>query len=361
MDESVDLAALAESVATVLRADFDRRRLHALIDGDATIGTALQRQAAELGWLSIGLSEESGGLGLGLAGLSAVQVELGRALVPSVHLATVAAAAVLDEVGSEEVRARLPEVASGAIRIAIPAQASPAQVSEDRIDPVGTRMLGAMDAAWLLVETDGPNGRGIALIEGGGERTALPMWDKTQHLFGAAGGAREPLLLIEGAAGHRACQRLQAIAAILLASDSLGGAEAILAQTIEYLKTREQFGKPIGSFQALKHRVADMSVLIRTGRSLLDQALVANGTPGALMWAMLAKASLTDSYRAVAADCLLLHGGIGFTWEHDCHLYLKRARLNETLLSPNSQLRDRAAEELARLVSAGHDVMEIVE
>jgi alkylation response protein AidB-like acyl-CoA dehydrogenase len=360
MSEDLDLVALADSVADVLGDRFDKRRLHAFVDGDAAIGEGLRRDAAELGWLAIGLSEDAGGLGLGLAGLSAVQIEYGRALAPGAEIATAAAAALLDEIGTDAVRAQLGEVAAGALQIAVPAVFGDVRAAfgGSGIDIAATRMLGSPDAAWMLVETGGDGGRGLALIDAqAATSTPVSTWDRTQSTFRLEGSGLVQLLSADGAA----CDRLESLVAVLLASDSLGGGLAILDQTIDYLKTREQFGKPIGTFQALKHRVADMSVLLRTGRSLLDQAIAADGGPAAYLWAALAKASLTDAYRAVAADCLQLHGGIGFTWEHECHLHLKRARLNEALLRPNGPLRDRAADELVRLAAEGRDVMEIVE
>jgi alkylation response protein AidB-like acyl-CoA dehydrogenase len=132
-------------------------------------------------------------------------------------------------------------------------------------------------------------------------------------------------------------------ARILIANDAIGGADAILEKTVEYLKTRIQFGKPIGSFQALKHRCADHKIRIEAARLLVGRATAAR-TEERGLWASLAKFAACDAYAALAADSVQLHGGIGFTWEHDAHLYLKRALLDQFLFGTSAEEQDRAAE-----------------
>jgi alkylation response protein AidB-like acyl-CoA dehydrogenase len=123
------------------------------------------------------------------------------------------------------------------------------------------------------------------------------------------------------------------VLSLAVASDSLGGCGAVSAQTVEYMKTRVQFDRPIGAFQVMKHRAADLLIRTALAENLLDQGVDAaqQHSPDVDMWVALAKAGVTNTYAVITDDCVLLHGGIGFTWEHDCHLFLKRARLNETL------------------------------
>jgi alkylation response protein AidB-like acyl-CoA dehydrogenase len=133
---------------------------------------------------------------------------------------------------------------------------------------------------------------------------------------------------------------------LAIACDSIGGAKAVLDPTVAYLKTREQFGKPIGSFQALKHRCAEHKVAIEAADALVRDAVErwSNDAADAALFAALAKALACDVYAGVATDAVQLHGGIGFTWEHVCHRYLKRAKLNQTLFGGSAAHRDRAAQ-----------------
>lgn len=153
----------------------------------------------------------------------------------------------------------------------------------------------------------------------------------------------------------RAVDRLRRHLALAIAADCVGGARAIAAQTLGYLKERHQFGRPLASFQALKHRVADLYVAIVEAELALEHAVEAASldTASASMWAALAKAAASDAYFFVASDCVQLHGGVGFTWQFDCHLFLKRALLNRQLAGDNDALRDWAASRLAEAARAG--------
>jgi alkylation response protein AidB-like acyl-CoA dehydrogenase len=170
----------------------------------------------------------------------------------------------------------------------------------------------------------------------------------------------KPAFVVQDADGA-ATSALNRQLALAAASDSIGGAAAISDQTIDYMKTRVQFDRPIGSFQAMKHRAADLIILMATHENLLEQAVEAaqRCSPHADMWAALAKAGVTSTYRFIADDCVLLHGGIGFTWEYDCHLFLKRARLNEILGMSNPELYDLAAAALGRAAAEHRSAAEL--
>jgi alkylation response protein AidB-like acyl-CoA dehydrogenase len=124
---------------------------------------------------------------------------------------------------------------------------------------------------------------------------------------------------------------------------------------------REQYGRVIASFQALKHRIADHMTEVVSGEEFLSLAVdsAARGNPDADIWAGLAKARCTESYVRIAQDCLQLHGGVGFTWEFDVHLYLNRARLSELLVAPNTKLKDDAVAGLADAVRCGREALEL--
>jgi alkylation response protein AidB-like acyl-CoA dehydrogenase len=137
------------------------------------------------------------------------------------------------------------------------------------------------------------------------------------------------------------------LAAIALAADALGGGNAVLAATIDYMGTREQFGRVIGSFQALKHRVADHKAALEAARGLVEHASALPAeAPNALLAALTAKQHVTRIAAEVARDCIQLHGGVGFTSEYVPHIYLKRAKLNEVLFGTRTVLLDRIADML---------------
>jgi alkylation response protein AidB-like acyl-CoA dehydrogenase len=136
-------------------------------------------------------------------------------------------------------------------------------------------------------------------------------------------------------------------AAVLLAAESVGAAQGALDRTVEYVRTREQFGRPIGSFQAVKHRLADLYVRVQAARSAAYYAAW-DHTAGPL-----ALAAGLETLRTVAGEAVQLHGGIGFTWEHEAHLYFKRAAADELLFGPVHRLRDRAAERAGLFASEG--------
>jgi alkylation response protein AidB-like acyl-CoA dehydrogenase len=162
----------------------------------------------------------------------------------------------------------------------------------------------------------------------GAEITARETWDKTRRLFDVRPTATGQVLAV-GEAAVALRQRLEAQLLFALAGDSLGGADAILELTIDYLKIRRQFDRPLALFQALKHRVADMKTWLSAAEALFWNRAVDTAAAVPELGAL--KAHATSVYRAIAEDAVQLHGGIGLTMEHHCHLFLKRATLNGVL------------------------------
>jgi len=192
--------------------------------------------------------------------------------------------------------------------------------------------------------------------------SARPAWDHTRQLCVLTCASAKPAAVVQDPDGAAAFALVRQIA-LAAASDSIGGAGAVSEQTIEYMKTRVQFDRPIGAFQAMKHRAADLMILIATQENLLAQGVEAaqRHSPDADMWAALAKAGVTSTYRFIADDCVLLHGGIGFTWEYDCHVFLKRARLNESLAMSNPELYDFAATALSQAAANRRSTAELAQ
>ena len=346
--DEADLEALRDSIVSVLTDECDSLKVHAFIDGKNQLDQTLWQQAAELGWLAVALPEEFGGLNMGVRGLDVLHTELGRHMAPGPYIATLSAAHALAVAGDDATQqAWLPRVAAGEVSLAVPAVLA---------GPAGgkTALLGAPDAAAALLPGEG----GWALVElPAGAAKPIAMWDRTRAVVEV-----DRMQLPAGTPlGEGAGDALTLAMALAVAADSLGGAQRISSQTIEYLKTRQQFGKLLASFQALKHRAADLAVLAVLGEQTVANGVeaVANGDPDALIWAMMAKSEVVDSYVFTAADCVQLHGGVGFTWEFDPHIHLKRARMNEMLVANNPAARDIAAEQLAVATRAGRTTLEL--
>jgi alkylation response protein AidB-like acyl-CoA dehydrogenase len=284
----------------------------------------LWRQLSKLGWPGIAVAEEDGGQGLGMVELVLIAEQSGYALAPTPLMSTWNAALFLGE-GSDEQRARwLPGVASGAIRGA--AAFGPREV-EIVPDAVGAAvlMLSAGEGGARLVEPE------TATIE------PLDLVDTTRRYFRVSAGPGEPLPGDVSAAAD--------CSVIALAAELTGVAQRALDMAVGYAKEREQFGRPIGAYQAVSHRCAQMLYDVEESRSLTYYAAwCAGAEPSSLPLASsMAKARASDAARQVTAAALQVFGGIGFTWEHDIHFLLKRARVSAELLGTARQHRDRVA------------------
>jgi alkylation response protein AidB-like acyl-CoA dehydrogenase len=279
----------------------------------------------ELGWPALLVPEEHGGLGLGVVELAVVQEELGAALAPSPFLSTVAAAAIIADAGSDEQRERwLPALAAGEARGAV------ATVLHD----VGWTAVPDADGADVIVVRE--NDAWSLAADTSAE--AVEALDSTRHLWRVrAEGDLEPL----PGEGERAFD----VIAVALAAESVGVARRAMDMAVEYAKEREQFGRPIGAYQAISHACAQMLLEVEGARSTTLYAAWAldhepeSGPLGASM----AKAYASDAGWRVPASALQVHGGIGFTWEHDLHLWLKRGKANAYLWGDSRAHRDRVA------------------
>jgi alkylation response protein AidB-like acyl-CoA dehydrogenase len=279
-------------------------------------------------------------------------------VAPGPFIATSSVAQWLAEIGSDELRVRiLPMIAEGELTAAIPADFAGAPLELQGSSVHGEMAVLGSEDAGLVVAPVGSGASAAWAILAPGAGLSLQrrdIWDRTRQVCTLKCDGAAVLALLPDADGWLA-SRLKSYVLIAIAADSLGAATSISNQTTEYLKTRVQFDKPIASFQAIKHRVADMVISIATQRRVLDQAVecVAMGSPEAEMWAGLAKAGSTECFAYVAGDCIQLHGGVGHTWEFDPHIFTKRSRLNEALASDNRSTLDFTAEALARASKAG--------
>jgi alkylation response protein AidB-like acyl-CoA dehydrogenase len=327
---------------------------------------ALYAKMAELGWMGLVVPETDGGLGLGTLELALVCEELGRAAAPGPFLGTQLVIAALLRAGSKAQRRRwLPALLAGerfgalayleeSDRHDADGIALAARRTRDgwRLDGTKLFVVGLPGADVLVVAArSGRRGISLFLVEtaaSGVRVRPAETIDVTRRVgevrLRDVALERDALLGKEGAAWP-VLARLLDLGAIGIAADSLGGAERTLEMAVEYSKVRQQFGRPIGSFQALKHMAAEMVADVEPARSLVWFAAYAfDGRPHeAARAAAIAKARLGDVYSRTVNRSVQMHGGIGFTWEHDLQLWFKRAAWNEIAFGDPTFHRERLA------------------
>lgn len=347
------------------------RTLRAILDGGPRAGEPLWKQIADLGWTGLAVPEEAGGAGLGMVELALLLEQTGRSLLPGPLLTTaVVGASAIGLAGSpSQRRALLPALADGSLRIALAhlepgADWSPGAVScSAEPAPDGYRLRGrkafvadALAASHLLVTALLPapfsGNVGLFLLETRTPGLALrpvswldathPVAEVTLEDVPVAGDA-----LLEGSreGGGALLEHILDRARVAISAESVGGAAQALDLSLAYARQREQFGKPIGSFQAIQHRCADMFVRVESARSAALYAAWAldRARPDAHTSACLAKALCSEAFSKVAGDAIQIHGGLGFTWEQDPHLYFKRAKASELAYGDPTACREWAA------------------
>ena len=319
---------------------------------------AVWRQLSEdLALPGIHIPEQYGGAGFGMVELCIVTEELGRALLcaPYFSTAVLAANAILNAGTEEQKSALLPDIAKGA-RLATVAITEPdgnwdpmgievvatAEADGYRLEGVKSYVVDGYVADLLIVAARAPKtfGReGLALFTlganaGGVERRLLDSMDPTRKIARIDFHSAPADLLGSLDDGAKPILRTLDQAAIALANEMVGGAQALLDSAVNYAKLRVQFGRTIGSFQAIKHKLADMLLEVELAKSAAYYAAQAAAVddPEWPALASLAKAAASETYLHTAVECIQIHGGIGFTWDNDTHLWFKRAKSSEVFL-----------------------------
>jgi len=333
-----------------------------------------QRIAGELGWPAVIIPEAHGGLGLGQVELMVLMEAMGAALLCAPFFSTVCLGAnALVTAGTDAQQAEwLPAIAAGTTTAAL-AHAEPVgrwdadgittTAHPDGSDVVltGTKsyVVDGHTADLLLIAARAPGTTGatgvrtflVPATTRGIERRVLGTMDETRRLAEIhLDGVRVPQSAALGGdgAGWPALATTLHLATVALAAEQVGGAERCLDLAVGYAGERVQFGRPIGSFQAIKHKCADMLMRVEAARSAAYYAAcTADDRAELATAASLAKAYCSDAYFQCAADSLQIHGGVGFTWEYDVHLYFKRAKSSESLLGDASYHRELVAQQLA--------------
>jgi alkylation response protein AidB-like acyl-CoA dehydrogenase len=314
------------------RAKPERVREHA---ESQRMDTKLWQELCELGWPGIAVAEEYGGQGLGTIELSILCEELGRSLAPVPFLPSVMAATVIEHGGSPEQRERwLPGLARG-----------------ETVGALGTAADGTAD---LLI--GGLEAQVIVLIEGDGSARVLNANEAEVSPLTSIDPTRSAARVSAERAGEDLAEGCAGLGRALVAvsSELVGVCERVLAMTVEYVKERKQFGVPVGAYQAVSHRCAQMLLDTEKARSTTAfAAWTADADPERLSEAAaMAKAAASDAGREVTASAIQAHGGIGFTWEADIHWLYKRAQIDAVLLGGAGRHRARLAEILAERISA---------
>ena len=318
----------------------ERTRAAMAADGiDAALWSAF---CQELGLSGIGIPESAGGAGLGLVELAIIAEAAGAqvAALPMLGSLALSAQAIAAGGSAEQQAAHLPGLLSGETVAAYVHDAGLAADGNALTGEAGFVAHGA--SAQLLVVTSNTGAWIVPADAPGVTVTPLTTMDQTRPYARVtlAGTVGEPLADASAAiaAAHRA-------GFVTVAAEALGGAQACLDRTVAYAKERVQFGRAIGSFQAYKHRLADMMIEIEQARSAVYWAACAadEGSDEAALAVHAAKSFAADTYFMCAGNMIQLHGGIGFTWEHDAHLFFKRARAIQSMLGHGNWHREQVA------------------
>jgi alkylation response protein AidB-like acyl-CoA dehydrogenase len=335
------------------------------------------QKLAEQGWFGLLYPEEAGGSGLGLVDMTVLMEEMGRAVMPGPFFSTVllGGAAILEAGSPAQRQEWLPRITAGDAKVGLAWTEPNARWDAAGIVATGRETAGgfALSGTKLFVPDahlaealvvaartrDGStmeDGVSLFLVPNGAAGlavTLLPTIDETRKLCEVRldNVAVPPAALLgQLHTGWRALARVLDRAVVALCAEMCGGAQRVLDMTTDYAKIRIAFGKPIGSYQGVKHRAADMLVDVENAKSLTYYAAWAidEGLAEAPLAVSMAKAYASDAYRKVAGAGIQLHGGIGFTWEHDLQLYFKRAKASEVAFGDATWHRER----VARLMTA---------
>ena len=371
-----DQEALKESVRDFLRKESTSEKVRAVAFGESGFDRSLWESAVGLGWTSLVVPEEFGGIGLGWVEAAIVAEQIGMHLFPSPYYSSMfATAAILAAGDDEQKKVNLSRVLEGAIAtVALwedrSFHASSINMKVRRSNggfvldgtklfvtdgEVADLVVVAAAAGDAVPASDDPSGRvALFVVESpnpGLSVESLPVVDKTRRMSALKfDGVEVPESAYLNAVAPSSLGPLQARpvdvmrdrACLYIAGEQTGIAARCLEMSLEYAKQRNQFGKPIGSYQAVSHKLADMFVWVEHARSLLYHAAwCADHDPAmAPTAAWEAKVIATQAAERATADGIQIHGGIGFTWEHDLHMYFKRARANSVLVDENRLLLD---------------------
>lgn len=357
--------ALAASVRDVIESAYGIPYVRRMLDDARGFSAEFWSTAARLGWLGLLVDERFGGTGRGALEMVAVQQELGRGVVPGPFLASAVLATVaLQRFGSAQQQERwLPAMAAGGTIATVATQtrssavagtivATPASASRFYLTGEERFVLDAGVADLLILPARTERGTTLVLVEASAPGIALRPIDTIDRTRRSATVVLDRVevaddqVLGEIGGGERCLDAILDFGRVALCGEMVGGAERVLETCTAYARVREQFGRPIGTFQAIQHKCADMLLQVESARAMTLAAAtsLAHGDDDAASDASIAKACCGDAYRQVATEGVQIHGALGFSWELDVHLFYKRARSSETLLGDARFHRRRIAD-----------------
>ncbi len=354
-----------------LAAECPNAEVRRLIESPSAFDEGLWRKIADQGWTGILFDEEHGGSGMALVDMAVVLEEMGRSLLPGPYLSTVLlAGSALAKSGATQ---HLRSIAEGHTKATVALLEQSASWSLDAIQlrADGSKLNGGKlfvsDAGIsdLLLVAARMQGE-LALFAvpaqaAGVHREPMPSIDLTRPLYAVTFdqvNVPADSLLASGDQARAALEYALAVATTGLVAEMTGGMQRLLEITVEYAKTRKQFGEPIGKFQAVQHQCADMLLYTESSRSAAYYAAWAlqEGVPEAAAAISIAKAYASDAYREVGNRAIQVHGGMGFTWENDAHLYYRRAKASELAFGDanwhREQIASRVVTQSPRLASS---------
>jgi alkylation response protein AidB-like acyl-CoA dehydrogenase len=333
-----------------------------IMETEDAFDIGLYRKMAEQGFTGIIFPERYGGLGLGKVEMAVLLEEMGWALVPGPYFSSVLLAGTVIEAAASEAHKQkyLAPIAEGTVRATLAALESAGSWNLDSVsmkargNVLHGEKLFVTDAAaadFLVVAARDGSEPVIVIVDAkapGVKITPLPAIDLTRKLYSVEFHNAQGEVLASGNAAVTALDRALQIAEVGLAAELTGGMQRGMEITVEYAKTRKQFGKPIGTYQAVQHQCADMYVWTESSRSasLYAAWMLDSGEEGAATAVSVAKMYASDAAREIASRTIQVHGGMGFTWENDCHLYYRRAKASEVMLGDATFHRDRIAQQV---------------
>jgi alkylation response protein AidB-like acyl-CoA dehydrogenase len=356
--------ALQKSLRSLLESKSDESAVRAAMTSELGFDRGLWDQMGQqLGLAGLAIPEEYGGGGFSFSDQAVVLSELGRFLSCSPYFASVVLAAntLLESGDKDACVTQLPRLATGEVIAALAVSEGAARLDAPSERTVaerfgeGWRLTGEKDyvvsglaAEVFIVSAATPEGPSLFLVDSPADsviRTPRSVMDMTRHQARIAFSATPAMLLGEPGSAERVLARVSELATVALANEQAGAAEKCLEMSVDYARTRYQFGRQIGSFQAIKHMLADMLLEVESAKSAALYAAehAAEASAESTRSAHLAKAYCSDAFMKVAADTVQIHGGIGFTWEFAAQLYYKRAKSSQILLGSPAYHRDQLA------------------
>ena len=353
-DLSEDVIAMRHEVRRLLRDRYPPGAVRSAVDAGQPFDRAAWSLLGELGWLGVSIPEQYGGSGLGYEALAMIAGELAAVVAPIPYLSSIKAAEAILRFGTEQQRERwLPSLASGAVIgcVALAGGESswqgPPTVVESALSGVLLPVSDGDIADLLVTEIEGK----IVAIELAQDAAKCEILGSLDLVRASAKLSLDRACTHELSGGGK--DELLDRLAIITAFEQVGGAEAALAMAADYAKQRFAFGRAVGSFEAIKHKLADVYVALELARSNAYYGIWALDHPEALpIAASAARISANEAYGFAARENIQVHGGMGFTWESDCHLHYRRARLAVTEHGSQAYWRDRLIDHLDRAEAA---------